>query len=436
MAQPVLMPKQGITVESCIITSWAKKPGDAVKIGEILFSYETDKATFDVEAEAEGTLIEVFYPEGEDIPVLTAVAAIGSPGEDVSGFDPRGAAPTEAAPVEAAPTQATAPAAAAQAAPVAVAAAAVSAAAAVQAAPAASTAAAQGISPRARALASAMGIDASQAAPTGPEGRIIERDVRTLIATGAPQAISVAASTALAQTPAASAAAYRDEKLSGVRNAISKGMMHSLTSMAQLTLTTSFDATAILAQRKVLKASADEQISGITLGDMVLYAVVRALQLPANAHFNAHLIEGNTMRYFDAVNLAFACDTPRGLLVPTIYNAQTMTLRQLSQEVKRLAGMAQTGQIAPDLLTNGTFTVTNLGGMGIEHFTPVINPPQTGILGVNNITWRPRNAQGDFYPAMGLSLTFDHRAVDGAPAARLLGDISRMLENFTALLAG
>lgn len=424
--EPVLMPKQGITVESCIITNWMKKPGDPVKLGDLLFSYETDKATFDVEAEAEGTLLEVFYGIDEDIPVLTPVAVIGNPGDDYSAIDPRagGSAP--------APAPADAPAAAPTAAPAAPAAAVAAAPAPVQ------STQSVGISPRARALAGSLGMDASQAAGTGPYGRIIERDVRTLLAQG-PAAEAAQAPAAAPAAPAAASApsmgTYEDKRLSGVRRAISKGMMTSLQTMAQLTLSSSFDASAILAQRKVFKNSDNPEIAAITLTDMVLFAVTRALQKESNRHFNAHLLD-DTMRYFDQVNLAFAVDTPRGLLVPTIYNAQSMTLRQLSVEAKRLASLAQQGSIAPDLLSGGTFTVSNLGGLGIEHFTPVINPPQTGILGLNNITWRPRSAQGDFYPAMGLSITFDHRAIDGAPAARLLQDVGRLLENFSALLAG
>lgn len=445
--EPVLMPKQGITVESCVITSWAKKPGDAVKLGDLLFSYETDKATFDVEAEVEGTLLAVFFEADEDIPVLTPVAVIGNPGDDFASLDPRsgnGEAPAQAAAPAPAPAPVAAPIAAP--APVTPVVEAAPAPAAPIAAPvqAAASAGNVGISPRAKALAGSLGLDASLASGTGPEGRIIERDVRTLMASGpvaapaaavAEQAVIPAAAAAPVLQSAAGMGEYEDKRLSGVRRAIAKGMTTSLTTMAQLTLSSSFDATAIMAQRKAFKNSTNPQIAGITLTDMVLFAVTRVLQTEEHAHFNAHLID-ETMRYYKQVNLAFAVDTPRGLLVPTIYNAQNMSLRQMSVEAKNLASAAQSGNIAPDLLTGGTFTVSNLGGLGIEHFTPVINPPQTGILGLNNITWRPRGPQGDFYPAMGLSITFDHRAIDGAPAARLLQAIGKQLENVSELLAG
>jgi pyruvate dehydrogenase E2 component (dihydrolipoamide acetyltransferase) len=142
------------------------------------------------------------------------------------------------------------------------------------------------------------------------------------------------------------------------------------------------------------------------------------------------------MTYFRHVHLGVAVDTPRGLMVPTLFNADTLSLSQISSSVKELVAACQAGTINPDLLQGGTFTVTNLGTLGIESFTPVINPPQTCILGVNTIVNRVREADGQLvsYPAMGLSLTFDHRAVDGAPAARLLKDLVQVLEHFSLFL--
>lgn len=142
------------------------------------------------------------------------------------------------------------------------------------------------------------------------------------------------------------------------------------------------------------------------------------------------------MRYFDHVHLGLAVDTDRGLMVPTIFNADQMSLAKISNTVKEVASLSKSGTINPDLLSGGTFTITNLGTFGIESFTPVLNPPQTGILGVNTIMERVRTIDGQIttYPAMGLSLTFDHGAIDGAPAARFLKELSQALENFTLLL--
>ncbi len=413
MANAVIMPKAGITVESCIIGTWEKKVGDAVKVGDILFTYETDKASFECESTAEGTLLEIFFEEGDEVPCLVNVCAVGNPGEDCSALRPEGAA--EEAP-------AAAPAEEVAAAPVA-------------AAPAAETTAVAGersaVSPRAKKLAERAGVDATLATPTGPNGRVIERDIRTLMDN--PPATAPAAAPVAAAAPAAEE--YEDVKFSGIRRAISKSMHTSLSTMAQLTHNTSFDATAILNYRKVLKA-AEGEVAGITLGDIVLYAVSRTLL--NHPDLNANMLDDNNIRLFKHVNLGVAVDTPRGLMVPTIFHADEMSLLEISKAVKDLAAQCREGSISPDLLTGGSFTVSNLGNLGVESFTPVINPPQTGILGVCGTTDRVRRGKDgniEIYPAMGLSLTYDHRAVDGSPAARFQKELCRNLENFTTLLA-
>lgn len=413
MANAVIMPKAGITVESCIIGTWEKKIGDPVKVGDILFTYETDKASFECESTAEGTLLEIFFQEGDEVPCLLNVCAVGNPGEDCSALRPEGAAEEApaAAPVE--EPKAAAPA----------------------AAPVAETTAVAGeksaISPRAKKLAERAGVDAALATPTGPNGRIIERDVRTLMDNP-----MVAAAAPAAAAPAAPVAEeYEDVKFSGIRRAISKSMHTSLSTMAQLTHNTSFDATAILNYRKVLKA-AEGEVAGITLGDIVLYAVSRTLL--NHPDLNANMLDDNNIRLFKHVNLGVAVDTPRGLMVPTIFHADEMSLLEISKAVKDLAAQCREGSISPDLLSGGSFTVSNLGNLGVESFTPVINPPQTGILGVCGTTDRVRKGKDgniEIYPAMGLSLTYDHRAVDGSPAARFQKELCQNLENFTTLLA-
>ncbi len=419
MAKAVIMPKAGITVESCIIGNWEKKVGDQVKVGDILFTYETDKASFECESTEEGTLLEIFYSDGEEVPCLVNVCAVGNPGEDCSALRPDGAA--EAAPAsEAAPAEEkAAPATAPVAAPAVV-----------------ETTAVSGeksaISPRAKKLAERAGVDASLATPTGPNGRIIERDVRTLMDN--PVVASAPAQTS-APAPVAADEEYTDVKFSGIRRAISKSMHTSLSTMAQLTHNTSFDATNILAYRKQLKA-AEGDLAGITLGDIVLYAVSRTLL--NHPDLNAHMLDDNSIRLFKHVNLGVAVDTPRGLMVPTIFHADEMSLLEISKAVKELAAQCREGNISPDKLTGGSFTVSNLGNLGVESFTPVINPPQTGILGVCTTTDRVRKAADGtltVYPAMGLSLTYDHRAVDGSPAARFQKELCKNLENFTTLLA-
>ncbi len=421
MAHPVILPRQGQSVESCIITQWHKKPGDAVREGEVLFTYETDKATFEETAKAEGTLLAVFFQEDDDVPVLTAVAVIGNPGEDVSGFAPQGGGAPAA---EQAPAVPAAPAKTGKAEPV---------------QPAAPAAPAAGVSPRARMAAARLGVDPAAANPTGPYGRVIERDIHNAaerIPMAAPAQPAVPAQPAAPEKPAAPATeGFRDVKLSNIRRVIANTMQQSLSTMAQLTHNSSFDATRLLALRARFKeAPAELGLNGITINDLILFAVSRVLR--RHPDLNAHFL-GDRMRLFDRVHLGIATDTPRGLMVPSLYDADTKSLLGLSRAAKEIIAAAQSGGINPDLLTGGTFTVSNLGTLGIESFTPIINPPQVAILGVDCVTERVRTVNGQItvYPAMGLSLTYDHRAVDGAPASRFLKDLCVALEHIDALLA-
>lgn len=428
MANVVIMPRQGQSVESCVITEWKKKIGDKVAVKDVLFSYETDKSSFDELSTVEGTLLAVFAEEGDDVECLRPVCVIGNEGEDISALIPKDdSAPAEEAKPEEkaeAPSKAETP-----------------------KAEATSTAAENSdgrmkISPRARHLAERTDADLSRAIPTGPNGRIIERDVNALLDKGWTNADRAevkaeAALAAKAETPAAkpeSTAEYTDVKLPNIRKVIARSMHASLSNMAQLTLNSSFDATQVMTYRKMLKANAESLgMNNITLNDIVLYAVARTL--PAFKDLNANYLDDKEIiRYFNTVNLGIAVDTERGLLVPTVFGAEKLSLNELAGEAKSVIVAAQKGQISPDKLKGASFTVTNLGAMGIESFTPVINPPQTGILGVGAITYRVK-ADGSTYPAMGLSLTFDHRALDGAPAAKFLKALCDNLANFNLLLA-
>ena len=438
MATIVVMPQLGNSVESCIIVEWMIAEGDTVSVDQTLASIETDKSTMEVPSTAEGTVLKLLWEEGDEVPVKDPLIIVGEPGEDISGLVPGGdAAPVEAdAPAE----QAAAPEAAA---------------------PAFATERATGaVSPRARALAASNGVDASAIAEgSGPHGRVIERDVAAAIAAGpvltsaaraagvsaaegtgiggrvsvadagrAPEAApaAVAAPAAAADFPGASTSA----PLKGVRKVVAKRMMESLTSTAQLTLNTTANAAGILAMRKKVK-NADEALglNKITLNDLVCFAVSRTLlKYPA---FNAHLEDG-VLTEFEQVHLGFACDTPRGLLVPVIRSAQALGLKAFSDEAKRLAGGAIDGSLSPDFLSGGTFTVSNIGSFGIETFTPVINLPQTAILGVGAITPRPTVAADGSIGVeqrLNLSLTIDHQVIDGADGARFLRDLVAAIEN-------
>lgn len=435
MATAVIMPRQGQSVESCLISEWKKAVGDEVHTGDVLFTYETDKAMFEEAAKVNGTLLATFCQEGDDIPCLDTVAVIGAYGEDFSALIPVGAGDS----VSAKETE-TAPAAAETHA--------------ATAAPGATV----GVSPRARNAAERLHVDPSGVTPTGPRGRVVERDILAgrkltaaaaleggdpsgVVGTGVGGRIRISDLAVPAPAPARDAAApagdgtgYHDEKLSHLRKVIGTSMHRSLAEMAQLTHHSSFDATAMIEYRKQLKAAETLGLSNITYNDIVLFAVSRVL--PHHPSLNAHLLD-DKMRFFDHVHLGMAVDTPRGLLVPTIFNADTKSLSQIAAEAKALAAAAQTGSISPDLLTGASFTVSNLGSLGVEVFTPVINPPQTGILGVDCMIDRVRRVDGQItvYPAMGISLTYDHRALDGAPASRFLKELKEALESITALLA-
>ena len=412
MATGVLMPKSGISVETCILTEWNKKVGEKVKKGEVLFSYETDKSAFEEVSPQDGTLLAVFFNENDDVPVMVNVCVIGEEGEDISAFKPnadkKAALPQQNNQVKEAPAENNSPAAAQPAE--------------IETKPDGE----QHISPRARMLAKTMSVSAEGLAGTGPNGRVIERDVRASAAKGVSTGSVQKSPVNISGEP------YTDVKLTNIRKVIAKNMAASLATIPQLTHTLSFDATEIMALRAKFKKDADASLAGITLNDMVLFAVAHTLlEFP---ELNAHLLE-DSIRLFRQVNLGVAVDTPRGLMVPTIFAADKLSLRELAAQSKELAAKCQNGNISPELLQGGTFTVSNLGNLHIEHFTPIINPPQTGILGVNTIIQRVREVNGQIrvYPAMGLSLTYDHRAIDGAPASRFLMKLQENLESFSLL---
>lgn len=443
MATPVIMPRQGQSVESCIISKWNKKKGDKVEVGEILFSYETDKSSFEEESKVAGVMLDVFFEEGDDVPCLTNVCVIGEPGESTAEFAPavEGAAVVETVIEEAPKAQE----------------------ASVQVAAVTGQAGGAFISPRARNLAQRQGVDYTQAQATGPNGRIIERDVEALIASGsatfaaregfvgsganiagtgiggrvttadlASGAQAETSATAAVQTPEAE---YVDVPMTNIRKVISKSMVASLNNIAQLTYNMAFDMTNINAFRAMMKANGEKLgIKGITINDIIIYTVARILKNHPDC--NAHCLD-NTVRRFSSVHMGIAVDTERGLMVPTLRNADTKSLAQISKESKELSAACQKGDISPDKLSGATFTISNLGSLGMESFTPVINPPQTAILGVNTIETRFRVVDGApvAYQAMNLSLTADHRVLDGAPSARFLKELVTALENLSILLA-
>ena len=454
MAVVVIMPKQGQSVESCIITELKKKKGDTVQKGDILFSYETDKASFEEEAPSEGVVLECFYGEGDEVPVLENMMVIGQPGEDISSLLGGGKASKEDAKetitdsnshssgaiVEVAAEASSTgeiPARTGGAAPVNV------------------QAGASPVSPRARKLAGKNAVDTSSLSGSGPKGRIIEKDVQSVLQDRpkmTPLAKKLAteegmmpqsAGTGLAGTARAADLSvpvnsiygkdYEDRKISNMRKIIARSMHASLQNSAQLTHHLGADARQILALRKKAKAMLDEGKLdvNITLNDMVCFSVIKALKKFPNV--NTHFL-GDSIRYFNKIHLGLAVDTERGLMVPVVRNADDLSIAGLARQFKEIAAACRNGSVNPDILSPeaGTFTVSNLGNYGVEIFTPVINLPQSAILGVNTIVPRPKDI-GDgvyaFVPFIGLSLTYDHRSLDGGEATRFLKQIAVEIEN-------
>ncbi|MCC2591945.1 2-oxo acid dehydrogenase subunit E2 [Tessaracoccus sp. OS52] len=470
MATIVVMPQLGNSVESCIIVSWAVAEGDTVSENTVLCEVETDKASMEVPSTAAGTVLKLLWAEGDDVPVKDPLVVLGEPGEDPgpalrdagwgaeesteaadgeSGYEETDAKPASGAePVETTGAIPDEP----------------------PTAPAGGADVDRGVSPRARNLADSKQLDVADVAEgTGPGGRVIERDVEAALSAG-PDATRAAAraggagkadavgtglggrvtsgdleapvAPAAEQPKAAAAQAavsaggtdfpgpITETPVKGIRKVISERMMNSLATSAQLTYTTTAKAQGLLDLRKKLKNS-DPAIgmNGVTIGDLVGYAAVKtAAKHPSH---NAHL-EGGVLKTFERVHMGFACDTPRGLLVPTVRNASQLSLGQFSAISKQLAAEAIEGKINPDLLSGATFTVSNLGGFGIESFTPLLNVPQTAILGVDAIFPRvATDADGNVVAEqrIGLSLTADHRAIDGADAARFLKDLVAFIEN-------
>ncbi len=452
MATPIMMPRQGQSVETCVINEWLKKKGDTVSEGDILFSYETDKASFEFESPASGTLLETFFDADADVPVLTNVGVIGEPGEPVEEFRPSGAQAQAGQPSETGPEKKT---------PAPVGDVVESEGVAGSVAPAPAQSGVTGVlkvSPRARMRAEKRGVDLASVAGTGPQGRVIERDV--LAQPGAsPTAVSKMEATGM-HAPAAGSGVGRKVlshdltkalthgtpapriedtvevvKLSNIRKIIGQRMMESLQQTAQLTMNASADASRLLEYRKKVKAmGADLGMSDITVTDLVAMAVARTL--PSFPELNCTYKEGKLNQYAH-VHLAMAVDTARGLMVPVVRFADLLTINDLSTSLKSLAQQSKEGSINPDLLAGGTITITNLGMFGVESFTPVLNPPQVAILGVNAITPRPKMVDGEYQirPHMTFSLTIDHRVVDGGPGARFLKALCTNIENIDFMLS-
>ncbi len=440
-ASVIIMPKQGLQMTEGTIIKWLKKEGETVKEGEPLFEMETDKLTITMDSTATGTVLKIVRGEGEVVPITEPIAVVGEPGTDY------------------APLLGTAPAAAPAATPAApaVTASAAPAAPAVKRAPGEKVFA----TPRAKWRAEEKGIAIEAVAGTGPDGLIIERDVlntdvtaikaspvakklaelngvdlSTITGTGANGKImkgdvlgTNAPKEEVVAEVAAPVAVQAEHKetiipFTGMRKAIANNMMKSLETMAQANHRMKVDMSESVRFRSKLKA-ADIKVS---YTDILVKAVAHALiKYPA---MNA-CVDGNNIIQKHYVNMGIAVAIENGLIVPNIKDAHLKSVVDIHGEVASLAKKAREGKLTRDEYTSGTFTITNLGMYDIDDFTPVINPPEVGILGVGTIKDTPVVENGEIVvrPIMTLSLTYDHRVIDGAPAAEFLQYIKTLLQN-------
>jgi pyruvate dehydrogenase E2 component (dihydrolipoamide acetyltransferase) len=386
MAVAVEMPKLGNTVEECLIARWLKQEGQTVSAGETVVEIETDKTSFEVAAPVDGTLLATFFEQGALVAVFTPLFVIGNPGESAEALRPQSkglpsaadaAEPQTPSARDANPTGQLS---------------------AITDASLLSHSSAP-LSPRARRFAEERNFHPQAVSGSGPGGRVLEADLRALYHTspkvsgGASGRVRNVAEVPLegsgiggmvvASNLASDVASNLDAaetRISGVREKIASRMRESLASTAQYTLHSSADARGLLLLRTRIKASSAGP--DININDLVTFCVVQALvEVP---DLNVLFVDG-TIQQGRGVHIGFACDTPRGLLVPVVHNAQALTVAALAARMKELSAQAVQGKISADDLTGGTFTVSNLGGLGIESFTPLLNPPQVAILGVNAI---------------------------------------------------
>lgn len=443
MAEKVIMPKQGLQMTEGTILSWLIKEGETCEAGKPLFEMETDKLTITIDAPVSGTLLKIVHGEGDVVPITELIAIIGTPGEDITALiaaAPAAAisdAVTQGPPVPAAPAAPSAPAAAVR-----------------------MSGARKFSTPRARTTAGEKGYDVAVIPGSGPAGLVIEKDVlnftpappaEPVVARATPLAKKVAAIEGVALTEAKGTGSHgkitrddilaavsaraaiqvaggaardtRVEPMSRMRKIIAERMVHNLNTQAQTQHLVSVDMSNAAALRETYKKK-DIKVS---YNDIVMYAVSRALmEFP---EINAS-INGDDIVYHNYVNLGMAVAVDRGLVVPNLKNADLMRLTEISAMCRDLSDKARDNALALDDMSEGTFTVSNLGMYGLDSFTAIINAPESGILALGAIKKTPV-VVGDAIvvrPLMSITLSYDHRVIDGAPAAKFLVRVKEYIE--------
>lgn len=388
------MPKLGMDMEEGVIGSWLKAEGDSVQKGEPLAEIETDKAVVTVESSLSGVVLKLYYPEGEQLPCGTPIAAIGAPGTPI---------PDPQAPVAAAPAMPEVPE--------------------TPAAPVQTEAPPRDpgrviASPRARRCAEENQVDLRQIAGTADNGRIVEQDVQDFLSrrpgkTRQPQDTVV--------------------PLAGMRKIIAGRMKESLQQMAQTDMRMDVDMTNMISLRKQLNLWLEKDGIKVSYMDLLTAACARALV--ENPQANASLATDG-IHYKNYANIGIAVDAERGLVVPVVKDADILSVPEIARRSRELIGKARKGSLQPDDMQGGTFTISNLGMFEVDSFTAIVNPPETCILAVGRIADRAVVVNGQIVARsmMNLCLSYDHRIIDGAPAARFLQRVKQYVENPAWLL--
>src|SRR5881398_1501987 len=422
----VQMPKLSDTMTEGTLVSWKKKKGDKVSVGEVIAEIETDKATMEWESPEDGTLTKIYVEEGGKVNVGDKIAFIGGEGEEAPKKEEKKEpekkeekseektekpAPAEKKEKETAPPQEK------------------------KKPPARTEEARVKTSPVARRVAAELGVDLASVKGTGPEGRVTETDVRAAAKSVAAVADRSGAKAQPKPAPSIKAGEGARIQLSGMRKIIAQRLVESLGPVPHFYLTIEINAAPLMAAREELKSAGEgADTAKITVNDFVLKAAVQAaVKVPrANASF-----DGDAIVQFADVDLGIAVAIDDGLLTPVIRAAQNKSLREISEAVKDLAHRARNKRMKPEEFHGGSFTISNLGGMGIDAFSAVINPPQGFILAVGKVNKVPVIDDCDQIVVgqrMSITMSCDHRVVDGALGAEYLKELRHLLENPALLL--
>ena len=424
MATKVHMEALSPTMEEGQVVKWLKAEGDSVTAGEILAEIETDKATMELVARGDGLLRRILVGEGETAPVGDVIAVIAAADEDISEYDSGGAGASAAPPPAQDASEVTEVGAAAPA------------------TKAAETAAAPEVngagngrikaSPVARRLASEAGLDLASVAGSGPGGRIVKKDVEVALEGVGPAAPAGTPAPATAAPPA-SDADYEDVPLTQMRKTIARRLVESIGPVPHFFLTVDVDMTRALEARKRINAMLEAEGRKMSINDLIIRATAAALRRHPDC--NAHWM-GDSVRRFNRVHIGVAVAIDDGLITPVIRDAHLKGVADIGVEIRELAGRAREKKLMPEEYTGATFSISNLGMLGIHEFTAVINPPEAGILAVGGVEDTPVVVDGEVQvrPRMRITMSCDHRVIDGALGARFLATLRGMLEEPATIL--